>query len=558
MLTEGRVRAIAAQVASAIMSKIKPSVSEEQIRSDVEAVVRQMKENGELTGSDLTDEQIVAVQENAEAALSAKSAAESARDQANQSATNAANSAGTASTAAANASSAKTAAQTAQGKAETAQAAAESAKSTASQKATEATNAAQTATSKATAASQSATAAGTAQSKAETAQAAAEAAKAEVERKLAAGDYKGDPGKSAYAYAVDGGYEGTEEDFARQMAVEIVYNDSLNLFDINDPEIVHGYYLSGDGYQGADAGCVITGYIPVEPNTKYTRSAGATIFHSFEYTEGKTKIGRVSATKTFTTSANAAYVRATVIITQTPLETYMFVKGDTLPSVYIPYGNSLIIAGHNIPLGEEVEESDSATITKWGVIGDSLSNQEKWQTTACGILRLTGYQKNAITGAYVADYGDSGDASANAFVNRYLNTPADCDLITIMGGTNDATYKCGDGIGELGTLNTNTFIGAYCTIIEGLLERNPAVRIMLFTPPRCYTAQGVLNPHLAAYVEAVKSIAERYDLPCLDLYNNLGINDKTFDTLLPDYVHFSDALGYRVGRVIGNFVKNNY
>lgn len=127
MLTEGRVRAIAAQVASAIMSKIKPSVSEEQIRSDVEAVVRQMKENGELTGSDLTDEQIVAVQENAEAALSAKSAAESARDQANQSATNAANSAGTASTAAANASSAKTAAQTAQGKAETAQAAAEEA-----------------------------------------------------------------------------------------------------------------------------------------------------------------------------------------------------------------------------------------------------------------------------------------------------------------------------------------------------------------------------------------------------------------------------------------------
>lgn len=377
-------------------------------------------------------------------------------------------------------------------------------------------------------------------------------------QKVENGELKGDDGKSAYQYAQDGGYTGTEEDFARQMAVEIVYNDSLNLFDINDPDVTRGYYLTGEGYQGGDVGCAITGYIPVDPNTKYTRSAGATIFHTIEYTKDKTVIGRVSATKTFTTSANAAYVRATVIITQTPLETYMFVKGDTLPSVYIPYGNSLIIAGHNIPLGEEVEESDSATITKWGVIGDSLSNQPKWQTTACGILRLTGYEKNAITGAYVADYGDGGDASANAFVNRYLNTPADCDLITIMGGTNDATYKCGDGIGEIGTLNTNTFFGAYCTIIEGLLERNPAVRIMLFTPPRCYTAQGVLNPHLALYVEAVKSIAEHYDLPCLDLYNNLGINDKTFDTLLPDYVHFSDALGYRVGRVIGNFVKNNY
>ena len=131
MMTEGRVRAIAAQVAAAIAAKIKPSVSEEQIRSDVEAVIRQMQENGELTGSDLTDEQIAAVQENAEAA---------------------AGSATTASKAAA-------AAQAAQGKAETAQAAAESARDTAAQQATAATNAAQTAITKATEASKSATAA---------------------------------------------------------------------------------------------------------------------------------------------------------------------------------------------------------------------------------------------------------------------------------------------------------------------------------------------------------------------------------------------------------------
>ena len=60
MLTEGRVRAIAAQVASAIAAKIKPSVSEEQIRSDVEAVLRAMKEAGELEGGTVTDEQISA------------------------------------------------------------------------------------------------------------------------------------------------------------------------------------------------------------------------------------------------------------------------------------------------------------------------------------------------------------------------------------------------------------------------------------------------------------------------------------------------------------------
>ncbi len=60
MLTEGRVRAIAAQVALAIAKKIKPSVSEEQIRSDVEAVILAMKEAGELDGGTVTDEQIYA------------------------------------------------------------------------------------------------------------------------------------------------------------------------------------------------------------------------------------------------------------------------------------------------------------------------------------------------------------------------------------------------------------------------------------------------------------------------------------------------------------------
>ena len=140
-MTEGRVRAIAAQVAAAIAAKIKPSVSEEQIRSDVEAVIRQMQENGELTGSDLTDEQIAAVQENAEAAAG--------------SATTAANAAQRASTAAENA-----------GKAQTA---AESAKSTAAQKATDATNAAQTATSKATEAAEANAAAQTAKGEAQTA-----------------------------------------------------------------------------------------------------------------------------------------------------------------------------------------------------------------------------------------------------------------------------------------------------------------------------------------------------------------------------------------------------
>ena len=46
------------------------------------------------------------------------------------------------------------------------------------------------------------------------------ALKEEVERKLENGDFVGDPGKSAYEYARDGGYTGSEEDFSRKLASE--------------------------------------------------------------------------------------------------------------------------------------------------------------------------------------------------------------------------------------------------------------------------------------------------------------------------------------------------
>ena len=59
MLTEGKVRAIAAQVAAAIAGNVKPNVSDAQIESAVEVVIRRMQENGALVpGGGASDEQI--------------------------------------------------------------------------------------------------------------------------------------------------------------------------------------------------------------------------------------------------------------------------------------------------------------------------------------------------------------------------------------------------------------------------------------------------------------------------------------------------------------------
>ncbi len=217
---------------------------------------------------------------------------------------------------------------------------------------------------------------------------------------------------------------------------------------------------------------------------------------------------------------------------------------------------------------EELEQSGVSTeplFAKLGLIGDSLTNQttQGWQELAVSMLGGPEWHKNAVTGSSVANYGDGRESGYTPFVERYLNTPSDCDCIVIMGGSNDATYQYNYELGTVGVLANNTYKGAYCTIIEGLLERNPATRIMLMTPPRLYTAQKVLSTHIQKYVEATKEIAKYYGLPCLDLYYTLGWNDKTAAWCSANFagddpVHFSKAIGPRVGRMVANFIRRYY
>lgn len=335
----------------------------------------------------------------------------------------------------------------------------------------------------------------------------------------------------------------------------IVYGRGANLFNKNTVT-KDAYGSSNSVVTSADAkNCALSDFIPVEGNTAYTRSGNDMSFMEFNSNQQHIKSTQA---QTITTTANTRFVRVNMNYTKTPIATYMVVKGSTLPTEYQPYGTVLKIG--DIPVVTEGSAGGSASaaaiFNKLGTIGDSLTNQEKWQNTVVDMLGLTASpEKNALTGSCVADYGNE---TVTPFVSRYTNTSADCDCITIMGGTNDCTKKAGANMGELGVKNTNTFMGAYQTMIEGLLARNPGVRIILITPPKCFTAENTLNANLIKYVDAVKEIAEYYSLPCLDLYHLLGQNDITRSYYTYDNVHFSEAGGKVVGRLIANFIRNNY
>ena len=200
---------------------------------------------------------------------------------------------------------------------------------------------------------------------------------------------------------------------------------------------------------------------------------------------------------------------------------------------------------------------------KIGLIGDSLTAQpyQGWQALTASLLGNPEVHINAITGSCVAKYEGQ---SKVPFVERYLDTPEDCDCIVIMGGTNDATYYSNREKGTVGVLENDTFKGAYCTIIEGLLNRNPATRLMLMTPPRSYTTEYAEKTAIKDYAEATVEIAQYYGLPCLDLYNTIGWNARTAEWCAwsfadgNDTVHFSNAIGPRVGRMVANFIRRYY
>lgn len=211
--------------------------------------------------------------------------------------------------------------------------------------------------------------------------------------------------------------------------------------------------------------------------------------------------------------------------------------------------------------------STGPLFAKLGMIGDSLTAQpyQGWQELVVSMLGGPELHKNAIVGSCVATYEGYDKPS---FVERYLDTPEDCDCIIIMGGTNDSTYKGGKDMGEVGVLNNNTFKGAYSTIIEGLLTRNPATRVMLMTPPRSYTTSYEERTATKQYAEATVEVAKYYGLPCLDFYDTLGWNAVTAPWCARDFtgensgsvdtLHFSDAIGPRVGRMVANFIKTYY
>ena len=152
-----------------------------------------------------------------------------------------------------------------------------------------------------------------------------------------------------------------------------------------------------------------------------------------------------------------------------------------------------------------------------------------------------------IGGSSVGRYWD------NAFVDRYKEIPEDTDLIIVMGGTNDGFCMDQEELGTMEERKPRTFIGDLDELMRGLKENYPDARVVFVTPlPNILhdilrKEKDYLLPQ-TAIVNAMKFLAQEYEIPVIDLYNSniLDTHDAAIIyNYMPDGVHCNSE-GYQL------------
>lgn len=169
-------------------------------------------------------------------------------------------------------------------------------------------------------------------------------------------------------------------------------------------------------------------------------------------------------------------------------------------------------------------------------------------------LALKSYTNFAVSGSTVATNVDD-LYSINTQVKN-----ADCfaTIISVMGGVND--FNRDVEIGSIDDNNTDTFYGSYNEICSLLKQKYPNAFIFLMTPYKelGYNSTNDLGYKLIDYVDAVKNMANKYDLKCLDMFSN-GNFELEMSCSSSDGIHPSQSfvINYTAPQ-ISQFIKDNY
>ena len=299
-------------------------------------------------------------------------------------------------------------------------------------------------------------------------------------------------------------------------------------------------YLNSTGALVANATYFCTDFIPVETGKTYTTNAvpvySATYTGYYNKYGGLISLATLAATAgsvgasspvTFTiTDPNVAFIRISSAVAVT---NPMMTDGTVMPSTFQAYNAKKLAFPATITRDLNVYGLDGL---KWACYGDSITS-----IVAAATASTTVYHQQiaAKTGIIPIDYGIGGSRIArptgititDCMTDRIPSGDVTADIITLMGGVNDATSSLGvTPLGVMADRTTTTFYGALHVACLALLARFPSKGIGLITqPPR----RGYMTTQLP-YVNAMIEVAQYYSIPCLDLNRASG--------LYPDSVYY--------------------
>lgn len=141
------------------------------------------------------------------------------------------------------------------------------------------------------------------------------------------------------------------------------------------------------------------------------------------------------------------------------------------------------------------------------------------------------------------------------------------DLLVAFYGTND--YGNNFKIGEKGSYNTDTVIGAINYSIKMILSKYPDMKILIATPmyrSRYSGGDGRESDefpndkgiYLADYVDVIIETARSNKIPYVDMLRSSGINRYNQQHMLEDGLHPSPAGEIRIAEKISAAIISNY
>ena len=304
------------------------------------------------------------------------------------------------------------------------------------------------------------------------------------------------------------------------------------MIEATDSDIIDGHFVGSDNATTAGEAYVCTKPIPISFNPGETLTVRCTIIGNaaLVFLDNTQNVvlainGKNAADHGITASVNlqiisigmpenAKYIRMSGLKTATVAMKEPYTKPSDLwvSGLKTTSMSNMVAALESkvVALGDYMHGADLLYGKKLAVCGDSITEATNPDGGYFANYAELVAERHAMT---VYKDGKGGSTMTNIESNippfsaeRYLNVPADYDILTIWFGWNDASYAT---IGTIDDAEDTTFYGAYKKVLEHFITTYPTKKIGLIVP------YG--NASVEPFREAVRNLSEMYGVPCLDL-----------------------------------------